>query len=45
MMGKVVAAYDGRGLRVTGKMKKLIKNQNVFRPELQKGGRRNEKNK
>lgn len=40
MTGRVVATYDGRRLNVSGKLKKLIKNRNVFRPELQKGGKK-----
>lgn len=36
MMGKVVATYDGRKMGIRRRV--LVKNQNVFRPELQKGG-------
>lgn len=41
MAGRVVATYDGRKLQVSGRIKKLIKNQNVYRPELPKEEKKN----
>lgn len=38
MTGRVVATADGRHMGIRRKV--LIKNQNVYRSELQKGGKR-----
>lgn len=35
-MGKVVAAYDGKREQMPKKIKTLLKNQRVYRPELKK---------
>lgn len=41
MMGVVVATANGRRVEMSSKTKKLLKNQNVFRPELPKEEKKN----